>query len=81
MAQTARISKRSDTIIHEMASLTGQSKSELIELALEVYFRQERMRLFNEGYKRLRSNKKIWKEELEERTELEGTINDGLEEE
>lgn len=81
MAQTARISRRSDSIIQEMTSLTGRPKIEIIELALEIYRRNERMRLLNEAYANLQSNKSAWKEELKERKELEGTIGDGLEEE
>lgn len=81
MAQTARISRRSDLIIQEMISLTGHSKVEVIEHALETYRRNERMRLMNEAYKSLHSNKTAWEEELKEREELEGTIADGLEEE
>ena len=81
MAQTARISRRSDAIIQEMISLTGRSKVEVIELALETYRRNERMRLLNEAYKNLQSNKAEWEEELKEREELEGTLSDGLEEE
>ena len=81
MAQTARISKKSDLIINELVVLTGANKIEIIESALESYRHQERMRLFNESYSQLRSNPKAWKEELEERKELEGTLEDGLEEE
>ena len=81
MAQTARISRRSDSIIQEMVSLTGRSKVEVIELALETYRRNERMHLLNESYQQMRSNKAAWDEELQERQELEGTLGDGLEEE
>jgi hypothetical protein len=81
MAQTARISNRSDAIITEMASLTGQTKVEVIELALETYRREQKMQLFNEGYRKLRSDKEAWNEELKERKEWEGTIGDGIEEE
>lgn len=81
MAQTARISSRSDVIIKEMVSLTGYSKVEVIEHALETYRRSEKMRLMNEAYKNLQFDECTWKEELEEREELEGTIGDGLEKE
>jgi len=81
VAQTARISSRSDSIIKEMISLTGYSKIDVIEYALETYRRNERMRLFNEGYQNLKSDKSKWEEELKDREELEGTIADGLEEE
>lgn len=78
MALTARISPTSDAIIHELASATGKSKILIIEEALESYRFHERMRLFNESYGKLRSDKKRWDEELEERKELEGTLRDGL---
>lgn len=81
MAQTARISSRSDAIIQEMVSLTGYSKVEVIEHALETYRRNERMRLMNEAYQVLQSDQSAWKEELQEREELEGTLEDGFEEE
>ena len=81
MAQTARISSRSDLIIQEMVSLTGYSKVEVIEHALENYRRNERMRLMNQGYENLQSDKSAWNEELKDREELEGTIADGFEEE
>ena len=81
MAQTARISSRSDLIIQEMVLLTGCSKTEVIEHALEVYRRNERMRLMNEAYQNLKADKLAWKEELKDRKELEGTIIDGIEEE
>ncbi|MBA3720849.1 MAG: ribbon-helix-helix protein, CopG family [Parachlamydiaceae bacterium] len=81
MALTARISPHSDAIIHELVNKTGKSKIEIIEEALESYRFRERMRLFNESYERLRSNKKEWAKELADRDELEGTLMDGLEDE
>ena len=81
MAQTARISSRSDHIIQEMSVLTGKSKVEIIESALETYRHIERMRVFNESYQRLSKDKSAWDEELEDRNNLEGTLSDGIEEE
>lgn len=78
MSYTSRISVKSDEIIHEMISITGKAKIEIIEEALEIYRYQERMRLFNEAYDKLKSDKKSWKQELKERQELEGTLEDGL---
>jgi hypothetical protein len=70
MARTSRISPKSDEIIHEMAAITGKAKIEIIEEALEVYRHHERMRLFNEAYDKLKSDKNAWKEEVKEREEL-----------
>lgn len=81
MALTARISPSSDDIIHEMVNKTGKSKIVIIEEALELYRFRERMRLFNESYERLKSDKKKWTKELEERNELEEMLGDGLEDE
>lgn len=80
MSQTARISPRSDSIIQEMSLLTGKSKVEIIESALEVYRHNERMRLLNDSYRLLSKDKKAWDEEQEERKILEGTLEDGFEE-
>jgi hypothetical protein len=80
MALTARISSASDHIIEELVNTTGKSKVDIIEEALKSYRFHERMRLLNEEYERLRSDKKAWAKELEERKELEGTLLDGLEE-
>ena len=58
---------------------TGKTKIDIIEDALKSYRFHERMRILNDEYERLRSDKKAWAEELEERQELEGTLLDGLE--
>jgi hypothetical protein len=81
MALTARISSTSDAIIHELVNKTGKSKIVIIEEALEVYRFQERMRLFNESYEKLRSDEDAWVCELADREELEGTLMDGFEDE
>lgn len=79
MTQTVRISPKSDTIIHEMSMMTGKSKVEIIESALETYRHNERMRLFNAGYQALRKSKKKWATEQSERKDLDQTLGDGLE--
>jgi hypothetical protein len=81
MAQTSRISLKSDEIIHEMITITGKQKIEIIEEALEIYRHHERMRLFNEAYDKLRNDKKSWKKELKDREEIEETVEDGFENE
>lgn len=79
MALTARISGESDHILQELVVKTGKSKIEIIDEALKSFRFHERMRLLNMEYEKLRSNKEAWNQELEERKELEGTLNDGLE--
>ncbi len=58
---------------------TKKTKIQIIEEALESYRFRERMRLFNASYVKLRSNRKAWNQELKERSELEGSLSDGFE--
>ena len=81
MALTVRISPASDLIIQELVNKTGKSKLEIIEEALESYRFHEKMRLFNESYARLKSDKNAWADELADREELDGTLMDGLDDE
>ncbi len=81
MAQTARISQKSDEIADELQAITGKSKVAIIEIALEEYRYREKMRLYNEAYAKMRSDTTAWKDEMKERAELEGTVADGLEDE
>ncbi|NGX58421.1 MAG: hypothetical protein K940chlam3_01328 [Chlamydiae bacterium] len=53
MAETARISEKSDAIIQDMVELTGKPKIEIIEDALVTYKHHERMRLLNESFENL----------------------------
>ena len=81
MGLSARITPESDAIIHELVAKTGKRKIIIIQEALEQYRFHERMRMFNEAYGKLRTDKALWKQELAERGELEGTLSDGLDEE
>lgn len=65
--------------MRKSVSTTGKTKVEIINEALESHRYQERMQILNEQYERLRSDKKAWKEELQERKELDGILMDGLE--
>lgn len=81
MAQTARISEKSNEIAEELHSITGKSKVAIIEIALEEYRFRERMRLFNQAYHQLRNDETAWAEETAERMVWEGTLGDGLDDE
>jgi hypothetical protein len=48
---------------------------------LKKYEDQILLEEINEGYARVKADKKAWEEELKERQEFEGTIGDGLEDE
>lgn len=79
MAVQAKISERTKHIIQEIVHATGESQIEVIEHAVFAYRRQWRLEKLNESYAQLKENKSAWKDELKERSELEKTIADGLE--
>jgi hypothetical protein len=81
MAHIARISPTSEAIIQDLIKQNRQIRMVIIEEAPESYRFRKRMRLFNESYERLRTDKKAWADELADREELEleGTLMDGLE--
>jgi molybdopterin synthase catalytic subunit len=79
MTIQAKISERSKKIIREIVHETGESQINIIEHAVLSYHREWRMQKINEAYAKLRKNKRAWKEELEERSVLENTSEDGLE--
>jgi molybdopterin synthase catalytic subunit len=79
MTIQAKISERSKKIIREIVHETGESQITVIEHAVLAYHREWRMQKLNEAYAKLRKNKRKWKEELKERSDLEKTSEDGLE--
>lgn len=81
MAVSAKITEQSKELVDEIAILTGETRMSIIEKAMINYKRQIDMKQFDEDYARLRSNEQLWKEELREREELDGTLEDGLSDE
>jgi len=78
MAVPAKISGRSKRIIQEIIQETGESQIAVIEHAVLAYHREWRMQQINKGYAQLKEDAGAWKEELEERSVLEQTSEDGL---
>lgn len=78
---TAKISPATARILERLQHRYHKPKTVLIDLALKKYEEQILLEEINEGYARLKADKKAWEEELKERQELEGTIGDGLEDE
>lgn len=75
----ACITPTTEAILDEIVAKMGRSKIENINEAIEAYRFREKMRLLDEEFERLRPDENKWKQELEERSELEGTLGDGLE--
>lgn len=78
MTTTAKISGQSLLILERLQKRFHKPKTALIDQALKCYEDQLLLDEINEGYARLKADKKAWKKELNERNELEGTIGDGL---
>lgn len=78
---TAKISPKTARILERLQHRYHKPKTVLIDLALKKYEDQILLEEINEGYARLKADKKAWEEELIERQELEGTVGDGLEDE
>ncbi len=78
---TAKISSSSASILGRLQSRYHMPKTVLIDLALKKYEEQMLLEEINNGYARLKEDQEIWKEELAERNELDGTLWDGLEDE
>ncbi len=81
MAIPAKITSRTKKIIQEIAHETGESQINVLDHAAMVYHREWRMQKINEAYAKLKQNKRAWKEVLKERSILEQTSNDGLDDE
>lgn len=78
---TAKISPKTVRILERLQSRYHKPKTVLIDLALKKYEDQILLKEINEGYARLKADKKAWEEELKERQEFEGTVGDCLEDE
>lgn len=80
MSKIVRISDEAYSRLSLLESELDNSKQEVIAKALESLARETLLSRANKAYKALRDNPKLWQEELKERAELEGTLNDGLDE-
>ena len=77
---TVRISETARETLRELAARSGQSMRDVLEMLIEERRRQHFFEEVNAAYEALRSNPEEWREELEERRSLEGTLTDGLDE-
>ena len=77
---TVRITNSTREILDEIAAIEGRPRSAILADAVERYRRERFFKSLNDGYARLKADKKAWKEELKERDLWENTIRDNLEE-
>ena len=65
----------------DLAEREGKSMQTVLDDAIEHYRRDKFLDEVNAAYARLRADPEAWKEELDERLVVEGTLMDGLENE
>jgi hypothetical protein len=79
MGSTIDISPASRELLSELALKTGQSQSEVIDKALDVYRRQVFFDKLNAGYAALKADPQAWAEFQAEQKEWDDApINDTL---
>lgn len=81
MSTTVRVSERIREALRQMAAQRGVSMREILEEAVEARRRQQFFEQLTAGYEALRTDPEAWQEELEERSEWDVTLADGLENE
>jgi predicted transcriptional regulator len=75
---TVRVTEHTHALLRELAAATGEPLQQVLEEAVERYRRDRFFADLHAAYARLAGDQAAWQEELDERTELEGTLADGL---
>jgi hypothetical protein len=76
---TVRISRPTHAALRALAEETGESMTEVLDKAIELYRRQRFLAGLNADFAALRKNKAAWEEELAERRVWDAALTDGLE--
>ncbi len=75
---TIRTSERTHKILQSLSKSLNKSMQTILDQAVEEYRRAVLLDKLNDEYAALRADPDAWKEVLEERRLLEGTLADGL---
>ena len=81
MSKMLRMDEKDYAKLDNLSKTTGISKQKLLSVVIEKAVREKFMEEANKAYRKVRSNKKAWQEELKERAEWDVTLMDGLEDE
>jgi predicted CopG family antitoxin len=79
--KTVRINRETYAKLQALAIETGDTLPELLERIIEAYRRKQFLAECNRAYHVLKSDRKAWAEELQEREIWECTLPDGLDNE
>ena len=77
--ETVRVSAGTHSTLKELAELTGQPMTVVLDRAVEAFRREQFLDECDRAYARLRADPKAWAEELAERAAWDVTLADGLE--
>ena len=78
MSKLMRVSDTTMATVSELSDLTGESKQDIIELAVIKYKREQFFNRANAAYEALRKDPEKWQKMIAEREEWDITLNDGL---
>ena len=78
MSAAVRISNTARNTLKHLSLESGESMLEIFDKAIEMYHRRHFLEEANKAYAALRSSKKAWQQELEERAAWDTTLTDGL---
>lgn len=81
MSKMMRISEQTSKNLAQLAKVTGKSKQAILEKVLEVFTREQFLKVANEAYAKQKKDKKSWQQEQEELHEWDITLYDGLSDE
>lgn len=73
-----RINSKTHKLLQEIKKDSGKTMQEIISKALEHYREIQFWNEVDEAYLKLKSNKKAYKQEIEERKLWEKTLSDGI---
>ena len=76
---TVRISRSAHAALRVLAGEAGESMTEVLDRAIEVYRRQHFLSGLNADFAALRQDQAAWQEELAEREAWDSALADGLE--
>ncbi|HZW31526.1 MAG TPA: toxin-antitoxin system protein [Isosphaeraceae bacterium] len=76
---TVRISRAGHAALRALAEEAGESMTEVLDQAIELYRRQRFLSGLNADFAALQQDKTTWEEELAEREAWDSTLTDGLE--
>ena len=76
--QTVCISEASHQLLKELAEQTDQTMMDVLDKALDAYWRKLFFEQVNAGYAELRGDPEAWAEHLAERKRWDATLADGL---